>query len=57
MEGLSEGLWYELGSFGIKVKLIEPGVTKTNFSGRSMDVLEVFKSARVHELHGQSECV
>jgi NAD(P)-dependent dehydrogenase (short-subunit alcohol dehydrogenase family) len=39
VEGLSEGLWYELGSFGIKVKLIEPGVTSTNFGGRSMDVL------------------
>src|ERR1700678_345837 len=40
VEGLSEGLWYELGSFGIKVKLIEPGVTRTNFGGRSMDVLD-----------------
>jgi NAD(P)-dependent dehydrogenase (short-subunit alcohol dehydrogenase family) len=40
VEGLSEGLWYELGSFGVKVKLIEPGVTKTNFGGRSMDVLD-----------------
>jgi NAD(P)-dependent dehydrogenase (short-subunit alcohol dehydrogenase family) len=40
VEGLSEGLWYELGSFGVKVKLIEPGVTKTDFGGRSMDVLD-----------------
>lgn len=39
-EGLSEGLWYELGAFGIKVKLVEPGVTKTAFGGRSMDVLD-----------------
>lgn len=30
LEGLSECLRYELGSFGIKVVLIEPGVVKTN---------------------------
>jgi NAD(P)-dependent dehydrogenase (short-subunit alcohol dehydrogenase family) len=41
VEGLSEGLWYELGTFGIKVKIIEPGVIKTDFGGRSMDVLDV----------------
>ncbi len=40
VEGLSEGLWYELGSFGIKVKLVEPGVTRTDFGGRSMDLLD-----------------
>jgi len=39
-EGLSEALWYELGALGIKVKLVEPGVTKTAFGGRSMDVLD-----------------
>jgi NAD(P)-dependent dehydrogenase (short-subunit alcohol dehydrogenase family) len=37
VEGLSEGLWYELGAFGVRVKLIEPGVTKTDFGGRSLD--------------------
>ena len=37
VEGLSEGLWYELGAFGVKVKLIEPGAIKTDFGGRSMD--------------------
>lgn len=40
VEGLSEGLWYELGSFGVQVKVIEPGVTKTDFGGRSMDMLD-----------------
>ena len=35
---MSESLWYELGAFGIKVKVIEPGAVSTNFSGRSMDV-------------------
>jgi NAD(P)-dependent dehydrogenase (short-subunit alcohol dehydrogenase family) len=40
VEGLSEGLWYELGKFGIKVRLVEPGLTKTDFGSRSMDVLD-----------------
>jgi NAD(P)-dependent dehydrogenase (short-subunit alcohol dehydrogenase family) len=34
-------LWYELGTFGIKVKIIEPGVTKTDFGGRSMNALDI----------------
>jgi NAD(P)-dependent dehydrogenase (short-subunit alcohol dehydrogenase family) len=41
VEGLSEGLWYELGTFGIKVKLIEPGAIKTEFGGRSMDAWDL----------------
>lgn len=31
LEGLSESISYELEPFGIKVILIEPGITKTNF--------------------------
>jgi NAD(P)-dependent dehydrogenase (short-subunit alcohol dehydrogenase family) len=30
-----------LGAFGVKVKLIEPGVIKTDFGGRSMDVWDL----------------
>jgi short-subunit dehydrogenase len=41
VEGLSEGLWYELGTFGVKVKVIEPGAIKTDFGGRSQDVWDV----------------
>jgi NAD(P)-dependent dehydrogenase (short-subunit alcohol dehydrogenase family) len=37
VEGLSEGLWYELGAFGIKVKVVEPGRIATDFGGRSLD--------------------
>ena len=37
VEGLSEGLQYELRSFGIRVKLVEPGSIKTDFYTRSMD--------------------
>ncbi|HEY4680560.1 MAG TPA: SDR family oxidoreductase [Nitrosarchaeum sp.] len=31
LEGLSESLRYELGQFGVKIIIIEPGVIKTNF--------------------------
>lgn len=36
VEGFSESLQYELMPFNIKVKIIEPGVIKTDFFGRSM---------------------
>ena len=35
VEGFSESLSYELGSLGIQVKLIEPGIVVTDFHGRS----------------------
>lgn len=40
VEGFSESLQYELRPFNIKVKIIEPGVIKTDFYGRSMTVME-----------------
>ncbi len=39
VEGFTESLHYELRQFGIKVKLIEPGTIKTDFYGRSQDLL------------------
>lgn len=39
LEGFSESLQYELRSFGIRVKLVEPGPVKTEFNGRSADVV------------------
>jgi len=36
VEGLTEALQYELMGQGIRVKLIEPGATNTNFGGTSM---------------------
>lgn len=39
LEGLSESLRYELGQFGVKVVIIEPGVIKSNFFS-SMKVAE-----------------
>lgn len=37
VEGLSEALYYELETIGIRVKIIEPGMTNTDFGGRSFD--------------------
>ncbi|WP_175871124.1 SDR family oxidoreductase [Burkholderia sp. BCC0397] len=37
VEGISEALHYEVGAFGVRVKIIEPGGIKTDFGGRSFD--------------------
>ena len=37
VEGLSEALHYELEPFGIRVRIVEPGMIKTDFGGRSFD--------------------
>ena len=37
VEGLSEALHYELESLGIRVRIVEPGMIKTDFGGRSFD--------------------
>ncbi|HET8707449.1 MAG TPA: SDR family oxidoreductase [Pseudomonadales bacterium] len=37
VEGYSESLQYELNRYGIRVKIIEPGIVKTEFWGRSTD--------------------
>lgn len=39
VEGFSESLQYEVAPFNIRVKLIEPGTIKTDFTGRSMTVV------------------
>lgn len=40
VEGFTESLQYEVEPFGIKVSLIEPGVIKTDFYNRSMQLSE-----------------
>lgn len=41
VEGYTESLSYELASQNIGVKLVEPGVVKTDFFGRSLDFLSI----------------
>ncbi|MEM7059634.1 MAG: SDR family oxidoreductase [Pseudomonadota bacterium] len=38
VEGLSEALHYELEPLGIAVRIVEPGMIKTDFGGRSFDL-------------------
>ena len=38
LEGFSESLAYELGQFGIRIKIVEPGVVYTNFASSSLDM-------------------
>ncbi|MCL1919043.1 MAG: SDR family oxidoreductase [Peptococcaceae bacterium] len=40
VEGFSESLHYELRPFHIRVRIIEPGIIKTDFYGRSMTKLQ-----------------
>ena len=37
VEGLSEALHFELEPLGVRVKIVEPGMIKTDFGGRSFD--------------------
>jgi short-subunit dehydrogenase len=37
VEGISESLSYEVESFNVKVKIIEPGAIATDFGSRSLD--------------------
>ena len=37
VEGLSEALHFELEPIGVKIKIVEPGMIKTDFGGRSFD--------------------
>jgi len=37
VEGLSEALSFELAAIGVKLKVVEPGMIKTDFGGRSFD--------------------
>ncbi len=38
VEGISEAMTYELGAIGTRMKIVEPGIIDTDFSGRSMDI-------------------
>jgi NAD(P)-dependent dehydrogenase (short-subunit alcohol dehydrogenase family) len=48
LEGLSEGLWYDLKPFNIKVKIVEPGGIKTDFAGRSLNMFDISNFPEYH---------
>jgi short-subunit dehydrogenase len=37
VEGLSEALSFEMEAIGVKIKIVEPGAIRTDFTGRSFD--------------------
>ena len=39
VEGFSESLHFELEQFNIKMKIVEPGIIKTDFAGRSLEMV------------------
>lgn len=53
VEGFSESLHYELESFGVKVKLVEPGGVATDFGGRSLDFQHDESLTEYNEFVGQ----
>jgi NADP-dependent 3-hydroxy acid dehydrogenase YdfG len=50
VEGFSEALRYEVEQFGIKVKIVEPGYTKTDFYSRSMEIFDGESVADYNEI-------
>jgi NADP-dependent 3-hydroxy acid dehydrogenase YdfG len=53
VEGLSEALSFELEPIGIRVKIVEPGMIKTDFGGRSFDFNNDESMAEYQELVGK----
>jgi NAD(P)-dependent dehydrogenase (short-subunit alcohol dehydrogenase family) len=47
VEAFSEGLWYELAPFGIRVAAVEPGVFSTNFNNNAVTA-PAFKEGSPH---------
>jgi short-subunit dehydrogenase len=53
VEGLSEALHYEMGAIRVKVKIVEPGMIKTDFGGRSFDFTDDESLSEYQELIGK----
>ena len=52
LESLSEGLWFELAPFGVKVAVVEPGMFATSFHG-NMVTSPSFKEGSPHWANAQ----
>lgn len=57
VEGFSESLQYELNQFGIKIKIVEPGVIKTEFYGASRVFAKPNKKLGYDDFVNQTETV
>lgn len=57
VEGFSESLQYELSQFGIKIKIIEPGVIHTEFYGKSRTFVKPPSTLGYDEFMEQVEAV
>lgn len=53
VEGLSEALSFELEQFGCRVKIVEPGMIRTDFGGRSFDFVNDESMEEYQELVGK----
>lgn len=54
VEGLSEALSFEMEAIGVKVKIVEPGMIRTDFLGRSFDFNNDESLTEYQELVGKS---
>lgn len=57
VEGFSESLQYELNQFGINIKIVEPGVIKTEFYGASRVFAKPDKGLGYDDFVNQTETV
>lgn len=53
VEGLSEALSFEMETIGVKVKIVEPGVIKTDFVERSLEICNDESLTEYQELVGK----
>ena len=53
VEGLSEALHFEMSTIGVKVKIVEPGMIRTDFGGRSLDMTNDESMTEYQELVGK----
>jgi NADP-dependent 3-hydroxy acid dehydrogenase YdfG len=53
VEGISEALSFELEQIGCQVKIVEPGMIKTDFGGRSFDFMNDESLVEYQELIGK----
>lgn len=54
VEGLSEALHFEMAAIGVRVKIVEPGMIKTDFGGRSFDFTNDESLAEYQPLVGKT---